>query len=142
MNESNINALLKSLFPAETEIKKRPTARDWQELCEFLNFEFPSEFVDFTNLSGAYRIDGTFLKVANNGELFGVETIASVIIAEGKIKGWPPSLIPFFSVGNGDYYCLDKNNDSVTYLYHEDRSTEKLHNTFRLFLQNELPDFK
>ena len=142
MTENEIRSLMANIFRAEMPPKAAPNRSDWDKLFAFFETEFPDDFVHFMNLSGNFYIEGELLRVAVDGELIGDNTIVSVVIAERNIGGWPDNLIPFFSVGNGDYYCLEKGEQpSVVFIYHEDRSTEKMHESFEAFLKNELADF-
>lgn len=142
MTESEIRFILAGIFRAQSPAQAAPTQKDWENLSSFLLTGFPEDFVHFMNLAGSFYIEGELLRVAVNGDLLGADTIASAVIAEKNVGGWPDNLIPFFSVGNGDYYCLEKGvRSSVVYIYHEDRSTETLHESFEAFLKNEIADF-
>ena len=142
MNESEVNAVLSKLFRLRVPPEPAPSPNDWRGLSAFFLMQFPEEFIHFMNLLGNYYIEGGFLKVAESGRLIGDDTIVSAVICEQNIGSWPSSLVPFFGVGNGDYYCISRAFPfRITYIYHEDRSVSVMHNSFEEFLKHELPDF-
>ena len=142
MTRNKIDALLRSLFTLKSDTNTPPTQSNWNELVSFFGASFPDEFISFMELAGNHYIEGGLLRIADDGNIRGKDTIISSVEAEKSLGSWPDDLIPFYSVGNGDYYCISKERDTpVLYLYHEDHSVEVLHDSFELFLENELPDF-
>jgi hypothetical protein len=142
MTKNEIDSLLNEIFPTESEPLAAPTTTDWEEIKTFFSTEFPEDFVFFMELIGNYCIKGELLRISEKNNISGIDTIVSAVLAERTVGNWPENLIPFFSVGNGDYYCLTKGLAArVVYIYHEDRSMELLHDSFELFLKNELADF-
>ena len=56
---------------------------------------------------------------------------------ETELGDWNPAMIPFFSLGNGDYYCLKDGGggrSEVWFRDHEDESDEKIAGSFAEFL--------
>ena len=49
-------------------------------------------------------------------------------------------MIPFFGIGNGDYFCVCKTNNKIYYFYHDILSFEEYSENMDEWIM-ELPDF-
>lgn len=128
-----IEDILASVFKRRTSGEAAPTQEDWRILEHFFRCQFPDSFMSFYAVVGEFWFEGELLEVpsiSNNSE---EDTIVVAYEAEKRIGNWPPHLIPFYAVGNGDYECLSSKEgkcSAVYYVRHEDRSVHPTHHTF------------
>ena len=142
MDKNEVENVLVSTFRQRADSLPSPTVNDWAALRSYFGAtQLCDEFVFFMELAGRFRIEGELLRVADGRCLQGVDTIVSAVEAEKGISGWPGSLIPFYSVGNGDYYCVSTEPaGAVVYLDHEGGSHKVLWKSFSEFLKEGLVD--
>jgi hypothetical protein len=60
-----------------------------------------------------------------------------------SIGNWNKNFIPFYGIGNGDYFCLNAKecpDSKVYYRYHEDLRMEEYSDSFEMWIKD-LPDF-
>ncbi|HBA73086.1 MAG: SMI1 / KNR4 family protein [Geobacteraceae bacterium GWC2_55_20] len=142
MEKEEIRNILSKIMPREPVAGVSPTDQDWKVLQDFFKTELPHEFISFVELMSEYAFPGDILKV-QEADVDGSDTILSTYQHERKEGLWPPQLIPFYSVGNGDYFCLsavEGNQSAVYYIYHEDMNVERYSNNFEEWIKD-LPDF-
>lgn len=104
--------------------------------------QFPAAFKLFIELMSEYSFPGDILNVSN-GKTNGNDTIEFTYDYEMKQGNWKKELIPFYSIGNGDYFCLLSNEcpkAGVYYYSHEDGNINKEANNFVEWLK-QLPTF-
>lgn len=71
------------------------------------------------------------------------DAVAIAYDFEMENGSWNVDLIPFFSIGNGDYFCLSARAgraSPVFYVYHEDGRVEEYSQSFEEWLRG-LPNF-
>jgi hypothetical protein len=105
--------------------------------------KFPQEFVFFMELMTEFSFPGDILNVVTSGRTNGNDTIAFTYDFERSNGVWPPDLIPFYAVGNGDYFCFRSSEGAsshIYYIYHEDGRVEKHSESFEVWVK-ELPKF-
>ncbi|MGE7022148.1 SMI1/KNR4 family protein [Solibacillus cecembensis] len=142
MKREEIANLLASILDKEFENLDIPTASDWERIEKKYKCKFPMEFRFFIDLMSEYSFPGGILNVSH-GKKNGNDTIEFTYDYEMKQGGWKEKLIPFYSVGNGDYFCLLSNecpNSGVYYYSHEHNNIEKDADNFEEWL-NQLPNF-
>lgn len=113
MTKSEIEEILKTCIEKE-EKYAIPTREDWEELESQLNCKFPETFKAFIELMSEYLFPGDIynvLKENNNGN----DTILYVYKYEAKYSEWDKNMIPFWGIGNGDYFCICKTNNKIYY---------------------------
>jgi len=89
-----------------------------------------------------YIFPGDILNISN-GHTNGNDTIEFTYEYEMNEGFWKRELIPFYSIGNGDYFCLHSKEcpESVVYYYsHEENNIEKESDSFEAWL-NQLSAF-
>lgn len=107
--------------------KEPPTEQDWEGLESRFSFKFPDEFKYFSEIICRYCLSGGYLSI---GPGKGEDDIALVYDNEMEEGLWhDPNLIPFYSVGNGDYYCFNKTNSKIYFVYHDDCHNEQTHDS-------------
>lgn len=114
-----------------------PTRKDWEFLETKFNCSFSSEFVSFSELITDYNLPG-IVTVTREGRTYGDPTVDWWYDREMSLGGWNPDMIPFLSVGNGDYFCLSAGEgpqSSVYFVYHEDGHEEALAASFAEWLE-------
>lgn len=113
-----------------------PARKDWEFLEQKFNCSFNPEFVAFVELITNYNLPG-MLNVTREGRTNGDPTIDWWYDREMGFGQWNPDLIPFISVGNGDFFCLSAGSgpqSGVHYVYHEG-DEDKLTTSFREWLE-------
>lgn len=142
MTRDEIANLLDGILDKELGNLDIPSASDWAKLEKSFGCQFPTEFRFFIELMSEYSFPGDILNVSN-GNTNGNDTIEFTHEYEMKQGGWKVELIPFYSIGNGDYFCLLSNecpNTGVYYYSHEENDIEKEADNFEEWL-NQLPTF-
>ena|SRR5215213_1799952 len=90
-----------------------------------------------------YEFPGDILNVSKAGRHNGNDRIAFIYEFEREHGDWPEELIPFYGIGNGDYFALDRRegrNSAVYYRYHEDGHVERYSPDFAAWVRD-LPDW-
>ena len=142
MTRDEIANLLDGILDKELGNLDIPSASDWGNIEKKFGCQFPSEFKFFIELMSEYSFPGEILNVSN-GNTNGNDTIEFTYDYEMKQGGWKEELIPFYSIGNGDYFCLLANecpNTGVYYYSHEETNIDKEANNFAEWLK-QLPTF-
>jgi len=142
MNKEEIEKVLSNILDKENENLKEPSDRDWVNLENKFGCKFPKEFISFIELMSKYMFPGDILNVST-GKTNGNDTIELTYNYEVKQGTFPKELIPFYGIGNGDYFCLHSKecpNTNVYYYSHEEQSFEKDSDSFMQWVK-QLPDF-
>lgn len=142
MTREEIESILKSTLDEEVITYDPPTSGDWSELETKFSCVFGKEFKLFIDLMSKYAFPGDILNVST-GSTNGNDTISFIYDFEMKQGNWIPEMIPFYSIGNGDYFCLssiESPSSSVYYYYHENSLFEKYTDDFESWIKA-LPEF-
>lgn len=143
MTKDEIRQLLSPTFDAEFEDVAPPTQDDWLKLKQRFNTDFSAEFVAFIELMSEFRFPGDIYNVQESGSTNGNDSMILVFEHESDFQSWDPDLIPFYGIGNVDYYCLsarEAKQSKVYYRSHEDDSTAVVTSSFAEWIKT-LPDF-
>lgn len=142
MTKDEIATILDRTTSGESRIIDPPTAEDWEILERKFGTEFSDEIKFFIELMSFYHFPGDILNARESGQTNGNDTIAFTYDFEMGNQ-WEADLIPFYAIGNGDYFCVsakEGRNSAVYYWRHEDHSKSKENNSFAEWVK-ELPDF-
>lgn len=60
----------------------------------------------------------------------GNDTIILVYEYESKYDEWDKDMIPFYGIGNGDYFCINKKSMEIFYYYEDAYEYEKMNDNF------------
>lgn len=140
MTKDEIRSLLKTVLDQEASQLDVPSEGDWASLAAALGASFPPEFKAFIELMAEFSFPGDIYNVSASGRTNGNDTIATVYANERQHNGWPEELIPFYGIGNGDYFALGAKDGAVYYRYHEDGRVERYNDSFEAWLRK-LPGF-
>lgn len=142
MTREEIELILsKILIPEDTQLDS-PSDEDWSLLSDKFKCQFSSDFKCFFDLMSRYIFPGDIYNVTN-GNNNGNDNIIFVYDYEMNSGDWNKDFIPFYGIGNGDYFCLNIKecpNSKVYYYFHEDSRIEEYNNSFEMWIKN-LPDF-
>ena len=133
MNRQEIENVLDSLFPKRDIPYDQATNEDWEHLKAKFGTDFSKAFVDFMELVNLYRFRGEILNVARKGNISSNDTIELSHDFEVENGQWDKDMIPFYNIGNGDYFCLSASagaTSPVFYVYHEDGRIERYSEDF------------
>lgn len=142
MNKDEITTILDQILEREFRSVDPPGNEDWERLERRFTTQFPDAFRSFIDLMSIYHFPGDILNVRESGQTNGNDTIALTYDLEMKNE-WNADLIPFYSIGNGDYYCLSAHEgraSAVYYWSHDDYSVSKENESFEYWLKA-LPSF-
>ena len=81
-------------------------------------WSFPGDIYNVTNKN-------------NNGN----DTIEEVYLYELKNGGWDVNMVPFYGIGNGDYFCLNKIDEHVYYYFADKEKFEIYCNSFESWIK-------
>lgn len=142
VTKDEITTLLDGILDKKLGNLDIPSANDWARIENKFGCQFPTEFRFFIELMSEYSFPGDILNVSN-GKTNGNDTIEFTYDYEMKQGRWEEELIPFYSIGNGDYFCLLSSEcpDTEVYYYsHEENGIEREADNFEEWL-NQLPTF-
>ena len=142
MNKHAITAILDQALERESRTVDVPEPEDWGRLERKFATQFPDAFRSFIELMSIFHFPGDILNVRESGKTNGNDTIALTYDLEMKDQ-WNADLIPFYSIGNGDYFCLSAKEgraSAVYYWSHENHSVSKENESFENWLKA-LPGF-
>ncbi|REK18545.1 MAG: SMI1/KNR4 family protein [Planctomycetota bacterium] len=123
MTKDEIRSVLVTCLSPEIPGFQPPTDLEWQSFENRFSCRFPSEMRDFIDLMAEYAFPGDILNVGagpNNGNDT-VELAYDLEIKENPT--WSAEMVPFYSIGNGDYFCVSSLQcpDSPVYYYYAER---------------------
>ncbi|EEF59771.1 SMI1/KNR4 family protein [Pedosphaera parvula] len=128
MTREEIENVLASLFKKRTVPFDSATPQDWNKLNEKFGTHFSNEFILFMELVNKYQFRGEILNITRGGYSSSNDTIAFSYDFEMKNGDWQKDMIPFYNIGNGDYFCLSASageDSPVFYFYHDDGRFER-----------------
>ena len=120
-----------------------PDQNDWMAIEQKFKINFCKEFMWFMEIINEFLFPGDILNVKEDGNTNGNDTIVFTYDHEIKHGSWPAQYIPFYSIGNGDYFCLSSKDDvacKVYYYYHETSLVKKYAENFSEWI-SDLPSF-
>lgn len=137
MELCEIKTMFDSLLNKETEQLDIPTKEEWDSLSKKLDCIFNSDFIFFIELMSKYSFPGDILNVSTR-RTNGNENIGIIYDYEVNTEDWDADMIPFYGVGNGDYFCINRKESfksPVYYFYHDYIKFEKHTNSFNEWLK-------
>lgn len=137
-----IEAVLQRISDFEPTPFEPPIASDWIGLEAKFGCRFNNTFKIFFSLLGKYRFPGEMLNVSSSQGI-GNDTIILSFDLEMEHGQWNKEMIPFYAIGNGDYFCLSCEecpNSRVFYYDHETQVFEIYLESFGKWIQH-LPEF-
>ncbi len=142
MTMDEIKSILDTILDKVQCLYDVPNEEDWAHLSKKFNCMFDEDFKNFIQLMSEYEFPGDLFNVSS-GKTNGNDNISFVYDYEIRSGKWNPEFIPFYGIGNGDYFCIsaEKNpNSPVYYFFHEDCRFECYSNSFEEWIKG-LPDF-
>lgn len=141
MQEGEINLILKSSLVGVSNSFDTPSESDWLNLETRLGYRFPNSYRIFIEKLTNYVFPGDMLNIAT-GVTNGNDSVMDVYTFEIENGDWDVRLIPFYDIGNGDYFCFKANGrgDSVYYYDHSSGEVSIESESFDDWLRG-LPEF-
>ena len=139
MKKNEIEKILKTCMEKEEIAYAIPTPKDWDKLEKQIKFVFPETFKTFIEFMSEYSFPGDIYNVLednNNGN----DTILDIYKYESEYSEWDKNMIPFYGIGNGDYFCICKTDCKIYYFYHDKLMFENYLENMEKWIA-ELPDF-
>lgn len=137
-----VEELLKEYLNTNLEDGYKNTQEDWDYLEQYFNCKFDEYFKAFMDLMSKYSFEGDILGISEKGD---TDSIIYVYNHELEFQEgvWDTDLIPFHSIGNGDYECISIRrcpNSPVYYVSHEDNEKEEVSKSFQGWVKDSLRD--
>ena len=122
MTQDELKRILDQVLTTEQSKIDPPTKSDWDRLEARFRCHFGHDFKNFIALMSKYSFPGDIFKVSS-GKTNGNDSIELVYDSEVENGCWQEGMIPFYGIGNGDYFCLsmDECPSSPVYYYYADR---------------------
>lgn len=142
MSKDEIQQILATVLPKRLEICDPPSEADWTQLSARFGCTFPDEFRSFIDLMTIFRFPGEIFGAARE-ENGGESAIAIIYDQECKYATWDRDMIPFYGIGNGEYFCINRTkcpDSPVYYRYLERESFEEISHSFEQWIRG-LPEF-
>lgn len=142
MTKDEMREVLRGILPAEVPVLDVPVLSDWRRLETRFNTVFPLDFKSFIDLMAEFSFPGEIYNVMRLERSNGNDLIEEVYEAE-MVFGWPRKFIPFYGIGNGDYFALSADegeSSGVYYRYHEDGRMDQYSKSFEEWVR-QLPAF-
>jgi len=143
VTKNEIRSILNSCLSPESAGFQSPSVKEWESLQNRFSCIFPTEMRDFIDLMAEYMFPGEILNVGtgpnNNNDT--IEFTYDFEVRENP--SWPCEMVPFYSIGNGDYFCVSSlrcPDSPVFYYYHDREGCEEYSSTFDNWVSN-LPKF-
>lgn len=141
MDYKKIENIISMILEHETDVFEKPQKDDWERLEKKFKCFFPEEFKLFMELMSEWSFPGDIYNVSLNNN--GNDLIEDVYDWEMQSGRWNKNMIPFYGIGNGDYFCLcsKEGKKSKFYYYYEDKNLfEPYNNSFEEWIE-QLHDF-
>ena len=123
MTKDQIRAILGKCLSTTTTQFSPPTGEEWDTLETKHACKLPLEMRYFIELMAEYDFPGDILNVGS-GPNNGNDSIDTCYEYESKFNPrWSPEMIPFYSIGNGDYFCVStaRGSQSPVFYYFAER---------------------
>lgn len=143
MTKDQVSEVLATCLSSTTAEYRPPTSEEWDALETKHACTFPVELRYFIELMAKYDFPGDILNVGN-GANNGNDSIDTCYDYESKSNHrWLPEMIPFYSIGNGDYFCVSAERglqSQVFYFYAERGEFAEYSESFESWIAG-LPQF-
>jgi hypothetical protein len=142
MSRQEMERLLASILQKERTSYSPPSATDWELLQSKFGCRFEDDFQHFVEIMAEYQFPGEIYNVSTENTN-GNDPIALVYDLEMKQQRWDHDMIPFYGIGNGDYFCISRvesPSSAVYYYYSEQDRFEAYATTFEEWVRD-LPRF-
>ncbi|ENQ3105771.1 SMI1/KNR4 family protein [Bacillus cereus] len=139
MKYTEVESIVATVLEREAEIFDKPTNEEWKELSDKFNCSFSDEFRYFIELMSLWSFPGDIYNVSK-GNNNGNDTIEEVYNHEMSNGNWDSNMIPFYGIGNGDYFCLHVIESKVYYYYDDKGEFEEYCASFKIWI-GDLPNF-
>ena len=137
MNKQYIESVFEKCLEKEIDLYNIPLESDWINIGTKFGCRFSKIFKDYTELISKYILPGSLNVAEENTN--GDDTITIVYDYEMEYGNWISNYIPFFQIGNGDYFCfnVDECPNSAIYFYnHEDESFKQYRGSFEFWIDD------
>ena len=142
MTYTEIETALQQLLRPEAVPYDAPTDADWQSFESRYGCHLGDEFKAFIALMSKYQFPGDILNVSS-GRTNRNDSISVAYQYELQGAGWDAKMLPFYAIGNGDYFCLNSlecPDSRVFYYYAETQVFKPYCDSFEQWIQA-LPEF-
>lgn len=139
---TSVETIIRALLRPEPVPFDPPSNADWRRLEARFGCRLDEPFKEFMALMSRFEFPGEILNVST-GRTNGNDPIELVYDLECRWPEWDPDMIPFFAIGNGDYFCLNRvecPSSNVYYRYLERVSFEKYSRSFEEWVM-QLPQY-
>lgn len=113
-----MHALLGSFLNVSARHELCIDLSDWEYLESKLSTTFPKELKLFLTAVSDFTFPGDIL-IGKPGTPDAIDTVYELEMSTGM---WNSDMIPFYAIGNGDYFCVSKQlgeSSPIYYSYHD-----------------------
>lgn len=142
MSPGEMEAILRTVLSPETAHLDPPSDADWKRVESKFGCTFGDDFKTFMTLMSRFHFPGEILNVSS-GRTNGNDSVELAFDLESQSAHWNPEMVPFYAIGNGDYFCLQKSEcpfSKVYYFYSERAAFESYCDSFAEWVR-QLPQF-
>ena len=143
VTKDEVRQILSRCVEPQIRILAPPTDQEWATLVDRFSWTLPKEMRHFIDLMAEYAFPGDILNVGA-GPHNGNDSIEVVHELETRTNpSWKVEMVPFYSIGNGDYFCVSSAQGDISpvYYYFHDRETfEQTDANFECWIRG-LPEF-
>lgn len=123
MNRIEIEGILKSCMSKHSHSFDAPSKNDWAVFVKSYGTDFGESFTKFMELMSIYKFPGEIFNIAT-GNVRNCASIYDVYDSECDSSTWNDSMVPFYGIGNGDFFCLHKKEGLTSAVYYFDHASE------------------
>ncbi|STQ89866.1 SMI1/KNR4 family protein [Iodobacter fluviatilis] len=123
MNKNEISLVLSKCLPLENRRLDTPSPEDWVNVENYFKTKLPQEYKYFVDLMTDFSFPGDIYNPTSKILTNGNDDIILVYETEIKNSNLSKNLIPFYGIGNGDYFCLSIEDGEKSAVYCTDHST-------------------
>ena len=108
MDTSSIRRVIEGVLQPARGSYHKPTSAEWASLEAELGTAFPPDFKRLLEVLSDFEFPGDIYNVSSAQPSNGNDLIADVYAFERGQGALPEWMVPFYGIGNGDYFCLDR----------------------------------
>lgn len=132
MNKEDVADILSEYVECYALVYDPPSKEDWNRFKEKFGTDFGDTFVNFIELMSIYKFPFEIFNVSS-GHINFCGSIFKVYDSEVSMGNWNVNMVPFCDIANGDCYCLNKEEGSLSGVYYFNHANEEYEKKYEHF---------